>query len=209
VPGLDRAAYMKDRWGGLQGLLNRREQRFVARALAAIGPVPRILDLPSGRGRFTARLRAAATAELVCADLDPQRLQALADAEGPAGTPLVLRPVDLLDRLPFADDEFDLVFNFRFLHHVSDEGVRAHVASELARVSRRHLIVSYYGGSPIHGMQRHLWLAASGRRSNVGLISGRRTRDLFAALGCRVVEDRSMLPVLHAHRVMHLEKASG
>jgi SAM-dependent methyltransferase len=206
----DRAAYLRRRFGGLQAILNRREREFVAELLARIDPPPRrILDIPSGRGRFTPLLRSAASERLVCCDIDPRRIQALSDAEGEEGAPITLRIADLFERLPFGDGEFDLVFNFRFLHHVRDLARLAHVASELVRVSQRHLIVSYYGLSLVHGVQRRLWRAVPGHRSNVELASRRRMHALFAGQGCRLVVDRAMLPVLHAHHVMYLHKSEA
>ncbi|MBL7007768.1 MAG: class I SAM-dependent methyltransferase, partial [Planctomycetes bacterium] len=46
--------------------------------------------------------------------------------------------------LPFAADSFDLVFCFRLLHHFAQPAERQAVLAELARVSRRWALVSYF-----------------------------------------------------------------
>ena len=154
----DRATYLKKRYRRSQSILNRREQRFVDAMLAQVdGPLEQIIDLPCGHGRFTPQLRRAASQRLVCADLRLEHINALVEAEDSSGTPIETAQVDLYQGLPFADNEFNLVFNFRFFHHIRDDRHRHHVIAELSRISGRYLIVSYYANSPVHALQKRLW----------------------------------------------------
>ena len=207
----DRSTYMRERYGGSQAVVNLREQRRVrvlvehSRATHPAGRLARILDLPSGVGRFTPRLRES-TSQLVCSDRDGGRLLALRAAEEPAVAPSIVQS-DLTAPLPFADGSFDLVFNFRFFHHVRDAALREHVARELVRVSARDLIVSYYHRARVHQLHTRLW-----RRPGHSLDLAHAPRAeflaLFERLGCEVISDAAVIPVIHANRVALLRRRS-
>jgi SAM-dependent methyltransferase len=200
---LDRETYMKRRYRRVQALVNRREQGLVRDLLARIDPKPAaILDIPCGHGRFTAQFRQAALERVVCSDLWQRHLDALAAAEPPEGTPIVLRQADLLGRLPFDDREFDLVFDFRLFQHLQESGQRRHVAAELARVARRHLIVSYYRTPSLHAVQQALRRVVRRRMYRVQFQKGDEFRALFTDLGCRVRGEWPVLPMVHAQRVL-------
>ncbi len=203
---LDRKTYLERRYRRVQSLVNRREQGLVAGMLARIEPRPRqILDIPCGHGRFTPLLRSAAAEQLVCSDLWQRHLDALAAAESAEGTPIVLRQADLLGRLPFDDGAFDLVFDFRFFQHMAEDDKRRHAVGELVRVSRRHLIVSYYRTPSLHTVQQSVRRTLRGRKYRVTFQSGAAFRALFTDLGCRVLQESAVLPLLHAQSVLFLE----
>lgn len=207
MPDHSRASYLERRYRGSQSLLNSREHAFVTGMLARLQPAPRqVLDIPCGPGRFTPLLRAAATERLVCADISRDRLQHLLDAEPETGTPLETLEVDLYQPLDLADAAFDLVFNFRFFHHVSDDALRQHVISELVRVSRQYLIVSYYDHASLHAFQKRVWKRRGHARS-VPMVPRKTFLGWFESRDCRVLEDRGVLPGIHAHRVALLERA--
>lgn len=201
----DRHSYLRRRYGGSQSVMDRRERRFVDAMLERIGRQQRVLDLPCGHGRFTPRLRQAAIESLTCGDHNRKNLDALLAAEPAEGT--LLRPllVDLFGTLPFADGEFDLVFNFRFFHHIFDDARRGHVIRELSRVCRRYLLVSYYDDVFIHRTQKKLWRRRGHRRS-LPMVPRARIHAEFAEAGCRVLDDRPVMPLLHAHRIALFER---
>jgi len=197
----DRATYLKKRYRRSQSILNRREQRFVDAMLAQVdGPLEQIIDLPCGHGRFTPQLRRAASQRLVCADLRLEHINALVGAEDVVGTPIETSQVDLYQRLPFADKEFNLVFNFRFFHHIRDDAHRQHVIAELSRISGRYLIVSYYANSAVHALQKKLW-RRTGHTRDLPMISTSEFHRCFRQHGCEIVEDRAVLPGIHAHHI--------
>ena len=119
----DQASYLRRRYRGSQAIIDRRERRIVGQFLKRLGPqIGRVLDAPSGVGRFTAQLREFASERLVCGDLWDETLQALRRAEQRHdGVAIETTKVDLYRVLPFAQGEFDLVFNFRFFHHFRSE----------------------------------------------------------------------------------------
>ncbi len=116
-----------------------RKWRAIQRALA--GRLPsgaEVLDLPSGRGRFTARVLGDGY-RLTSADLSLPMLGAARETAGDApGFHGAVR-CDAA-RLPFADGSFDLVMSIRFLFHVP-RALRAGILREFARVSRRFVVV--------------------------------------------------------------------
>jgi len=202
----DRATYLKERYGKSQSMMNRREQRFVAEMLSMTHqPLAEILDIPCGHGRFTPQLRAAATERLVCGDLRPKHIQALVAAEPDHGTRIETVQTDLFERLPFKDGEFDLVFNFRFLHHVRRDNQRSHLIKELARVSRRYLIVSYYQNAALHAFQKRIW-RRPGHSHDLPMVDRAAFLRCIVAHGYQVLDDRGVLPGIHAHRVGLFER---
>jgi len=203
----DRATYLKKRYRRSQSILNRREQRFVDAMLAQVdAPLEQIIDLPCGHGRFTPQLRRAASQRLVCADLRLEHINALVEAEDAGGTPIETAQVDLYRELPFADKEFNLVFNFRFFHHIRDDRHRRHVISELSRISGRYLIVSYYANSTVHALQKRLW-RRSGHTRDLPMISTSELHGFFRQHGCEIIEDRAVLPGIHAHHITLMRRA--
>jgi SAM-dependent methyltransferase len=88
----------------------------------------RILDVGCGNGVFTGRL-ARDGGEVIGLDFSPHLL---AESDH--------RPLTCGDvaALPFADGTFDVVFEANVLHHVGD---RLAVVREMARVSRRYLVL--------------------------------------------------------------------
>ncbi len=197
----DRAAYLKKRYRRSQSILNRREQKFVDAMLTQVeAPLEQIIDLPCGHGRFTPQLRRAASQRLVCADLRLEHINALVEAEDAAGTPIETAQVDLYQGLPFPDKEFDLVFNFRFFHHIRDDRHRQNVIAELSRISGQYLIVSYYANSAVHALQKRLW-RRSGHTRDLPMISTSELHRWFRQHGCEIIEDRAVLPGIHAHHI--------
>ncbi len=201
-----RETYVGTRYGRSQMFINWREQRIVAGLLKmAERSLPRILDIPSGHGRFTPQLRNLASDELVCCDISLKRLKALFDAEPTEGTPIEIREVDLFKTIPFETDEFDLVFNFRFFQHVDDQNISDQLIEELARVTRRYVIVSFYESAPLHSWQKRTWRRA-GHKTTMPMPSCEQFIGKFENQGCRVIAHKAALPGIHAQRIVLFEK---
>jgi len=127
--------------GLLRRLSNRRELALVARALSRAGGGD-VLDCPCGAGRLLPVLARGAR-RLTAADFsatmveqarhavrDDPRLSAVRFGLGSAG------------RLPFADGSFDVAVCHRLVHHLP-AAERAAVLSELARVARHAVVLSF------------------------------------------------------------------
>lgn len=117
---------------------NWRELALVEKALSRAGAAERLLDCPCGAGRLWPVLLRHAK-RLFAADFSGEMLRQGRAILGGAGVPLAAATVG---RLPFADRAFDVAVCHRLLHHLSAEE-RERALSELARVARRAVVVSF------------------------------------------------------------------
>jgi ubiquinone/menaquinone biosynthesis C-methylase UbiE len=95
-----------------------------AKVRKALGREPghygRSLEIGSGTGYFTLNLlRAGLIAEATCSDISPGMLETLATNAERLGLTVRTESADA-ERLPFADESFDLVLGHAVLHHIPD-----------------------------------------------------------------------------------------
>jgi ubiquinone/menaquinone biosynthesis C-methylase UbiE len=84
------------------------------------GHYPRTLEIGSGTGYFTLNLlRAGLIEQATCSDISPGMLETLQANAARLGLDVHTEPADA-ERLPFADNSFDLVFGHAILHHIPD-----------------------------------------------------------------------------------------
>jgi 2-polyprenyl-3-methyl-5-hydroxy-6-metoxy-1,4-benzoquinol methylase len=96
-----------------------------------------VLDVGCGEGVLTHQwAQALGERRIVGIDLEDPKLQA--EWETRRRPNLEYRTM-LAEHMPFADDEFDMACAIEVLEHVPDP---AHTVAEMARVARRHLLVS-------------------------------------------------------------------
>jgi len=151
------ADYDRTRFGGFfEGLNQRIWRRALARLLAAAAPRGLVLDLPCGTGRLAPIFRRLGV-EAVGADLSEAMLK-VARSKGSA-----LLLAGEAERLPLRDGAVDGVVSLRFLSHPPEEA-RARILREMARVSRRFVIVDLRYRNPVRGALRALRSALSFRR---------------------------------------------
>ena len=110
------------------------------------GPV---LMAPCGHGWFFDQFRADGI-KVVGVDIEAEKVEFARMAVSP---PMDVHQANIL-ALPFADDQFDFVINNRFLPHF-EEGFRLRAMKELARVTRRYLLV-HYDTASAHQLVRRL-----------------------------------------------------
>ena len=128
------------RWGSRQRQRrNLIKWRRIVAALEEAGDITTVLDVPCGTGRFTGPL-AARGLSVTGADISTEMM---AVARGNDSAPAAVGYVQAdAERMPFADNSFDCVLSIRFLFHV-DVVTRARILAEMARVSRRWLVLDY------------------------------------------------------------------
>ena len=97
---------------------------------------PEVLDAPCGTGRIS---KLFPDRRVTAVDISADMLKYAAEYEHVTGQ------VADVEKLPFADASFDLVLSIRFLHHLPEDETVGRCFAELARVSRRYLLVSYFG----------------------------------------------------------------
>jgi ubiquinone/menaquinone biosynthesis C-methylase UbiE len=159
--GNDPQDYQQQRYRSLdQAWVNWREQRLLAQLLTqcqlAKGTV---LDVPCGYSRL-APLYARLGITALGADVSYDMAHLAAANHARHGWQRWLC-ADVL-ALPFIDSVFDGVLCIRLLHHRYSDAERQRILGELARVSRRFVIISFYRSTLLHAMARH-WRGARGR----------------------------------------------
>jgi len=108
-----------------------------------------VLLAPCGYGWFFEWFKRDGV-QIVGVDIEPAKVQdALAKQTGAK-----VIQANILN-LPFKDNEFDFVISNRFLLHFNDD-FRAKAIKELARVTRRHLLVHYDYATSIRAFMRKL-----------------------------------------------------
>lgn len=119
----DVAAHHYDsKWGIDFGEIGR--EQVLVKVDKAVGHRPdgwrRSLEIGAGTGYFTLNLlRAGMIAEATCSDISPGMLTALRANAERLGLEVRTKQVDA-ERLPFADESFDLVLGHAVLHHIPD-----------------------------------------------------------------------------------------
>lgn len=160
-------------------------QRFAEQRLALLGTwidwsgVRRALDVGCGDGFSTEYMRRRIP-RIFATDRSPFML-----ARHPLRADGRLAASDARS-LPYATGSFDLVYGWEMLHHISDPGA---VVAEMARVSRRHvLVVEPNRNNPAQFVfalvdREHRWVLRYSRRYLEGLCAGAGLRIVRSATG--------------------------
>jgi ubiquinone/menaquinone biosynthesis C-methylase UbiE len=116
------AGHYDSKWGIDFGELGLSQ--VTAKLRKALGHEPghyaRSLEIGAGTGYFTLNLlRAGLIGQATCSDISPGMLETLADNARRLELEVRTEPADA-ERLPFADESFDLVLGHAVLHHIPD-----------------------------------------------------------------------------------------
>ncbi len=116
------AGHYDAKWGIDFGDLGLAQ--VTAKVRKALGQAPthyaRSLEIGAGTGYFTLNLlRAGLIGQATCSDISPGMLDALQANARRLGLTVHTEPANA-ERLPFADDSFDLVLGHAVLHHIPD-----------------------------------------------------------------------------------------
>jgi ubiquinone/menaquinone biosynthesis C-methylase UbiE len=195
--------YQQQRYRSLdQAWVNWREQRLLAHLLTQCQLAKgTLLDVPCGYSRFTpvyARLEITA----IGADGSYDMVHLAAnhvrhDQKGWLCANVMA--------LPFIDNVFDGVLCIRLLHHRYSDAERQRILSELARVSRRFVIISFYRSTLLHTMARY-WRGSRGR---LAIMTLPHLRKLTQASGLQIQQVYALLRFCHAQTFVVLTKTSS
>jgi SAM-dependent methyltransferase len=116
------AGHYDAKWGIDFGDLGMAQ--VTAKVRKALGQAPahyaRSLEIGAGTGYFTLNLlRAGLIGQATCSDISPGMLDALQTNARRLGLTVHTEPANA-ERLPFADNSFDLVLGHAVLHHIPD-----------------------------------------------------------------------------------------
>jgi ubiquinone/menaquinone biosynthesis C-methylase UbiE len=128
-----------DKYGSTNPVVRRLMggfERTLAELFERAAPAS-VLDVGCGEGVLTHRwAQALGERRIVGIDLDDAKLKAEWETRARPNLEYLTMPAE---QLPFADGEFDLASAIEVLEHVPDP---AHTVAEMARVAKRHLLVS-------------------------------------------------------------------
>ena len=171
------------------------EMRLVDRAFKLIPKSHRVLDLPCGGGRVTVHL-AKQGYDLSSADLSEAMLEIARENVTKNGLKCPVERQDI-EKLTYPDDAFDTVVSFRLFHHFPNPEIRQRAVTELCRVARHFVVLSYFSPASLTSVKRGLRAAMGGRKSDKHPTSLSEVRGYFARAGFRLVKDFAQLPIIH------------
>lgn len=196
------SGYDAERFRGARGaFVDGLERRLLDRTMEGLQPGSRVLDLPVGTGRM-ARYLESQGYEVVGSDISLAMMQVAGELSG--GQAALVRGDG--ERLPFADNSFDVAVCFRLLVHLPQEA-RLNVLREMARVAKRRVVAVYQP----HRMA--LWWLFYGlllrRQLPRYFVPPAKLPAEFSSAGLTIIRSHTLLRGLFMERAFVLEPAGG
>jgi ubiquinone/menaquinone biosynthesis C-methylase UbiE len=144
---------------------NEPEMALLEPALRLFVPGSKVLDAPCGAGRVSVRLCELGM-RVTALDIAPAMIERTREKLRGFGAENRVTSGDL-EHLDFPDGAFEGAVCFRFFHHLPTPQLRQQVISELCRVSRRYVVMSFYHPVSLHNLKRYVqsrWLGRPQRR---------------------------------------------
>jgi ubiquinone/menaquinone biosynthesis C-methylase UbiE len=184
---------------------HRAELRLVDRAFTLIPKNHRVLDVPCGGGRVTLHL-ARKGYSMTCADLSDGMLKIARENVARHGFQCAVEKQDI-ERLSYGDQAFDSVISFRLFHHFPNSEIRQRAVTELCRVARQYVALSYFSPASVTSVKRKIRAALGGRRSDKHTTPLGEVQEYFGVAGFRLVKDFAQLPLVHTLHLAVFERA--
>ncbi|MFT4539777.1 MAG: SAM-dependent methyltransferase [Planctomycetota bacterium] len=127
-----------------------RMARALMRRFPLDQPAARILDVPSGTGRLHEVASGLA-----------ERVVGIDNSTAMLARGYGARICASAWRLPFRDNSFEVVLCCRLLHHLPDDASRSSLLTELARVAKHRILLSFWDATSLHALRRRLGLRRS------------------------------------------------
>jgi ubiquinone/menaquinone biosynthesis C-methylase UbiE len=197
-------------------LNDRREQALLRRCLKLVDPVDSIIDVGCGPGRFWPSL-IDSSAELAALDVSHAMLRFARERYPAAIAGRFELAAGSVTALPFSDDAFDCVVSMRLLHHFGESRIRRGALGELARISRRFVIVSLWTDGNFKAwrrtkleQRRREQAARAGRTrsyENRHVVSRQELLEDFTTVGLHPISHYDLIPGYSQWRFYVLEHA--
>lgn len=198
--------YDHERFSSVVGrMFDRIEKRALASLLRRVTdeiPDPSVLDIPCGTGRITEFLLQRGLT-VVGGDISHEMMAVAKEKCSPFSPRVSWRRLDL-ERLEVDDNSTDLVTCIRLFHHLESDA-RGSILRELARVTRRFVLVNVSFSSPWYRMRRRIKRALG---QGVSTTSSTRAEILqeVSRAGLQVEARRFVWPLLSEDLVLLLRK---
>ncbi len=114
--------------------------------------------------------------------------------------------INMLAGLPFIDSSLEVVLCLRFFHHLHLAKERVAVLTEIARVTRRWAIVSFYRKQALHEFQRKLRRYVRRSSTQISMVSLTTFKEEAAAAGFSLKKIVALCRGLHGQHFALLEK---
>lgn len=180
------------------------EMKLVSKAFSLIPKHHRVLDLPCGGGRVTVHLGLQGYA-MSSADLSDAMLQITRENLTANGLKGSVEKQDI-ERLTYADQHFDSLISFRLFHHFPSVEIRQRVVTELCRVTKQFVAISYFSPLSPTYLKRRFRSAIGRPRGDKHHTSLAEVKRYFAKAGFRLVKDFARTPLLHTLHVAVFER---
>ena len=185
---------------------HQREGAALEKVLDHIKPGSTVLDLPCGTGRLYPQL-SRRDFVISCADSSGHMTDIA--RENIADPNVSFNVCDVLDT-GFADNSFDAVICNRLFHHFFESEIRIKALTELGRITRDVLIVSYYGDRCLDAWTFRLknFLRRRSPTDRVPIPPATFAAEAVAA-GLRIVEEVQARPYVSMHTYAVLRHVAG
>ena len=180
------------------------EMALLDRAFAFVPKDQRVLDLPCGGGRVSMHL-ARQGYQMSCADYSDAMLQITRASLAESGLDCPVERQDI-ERLSYADAQFDTIVCFRLFHHFPTPTIRQKAVAELCRVAGSQVMISYSSPYSPSSLARRLRLLFGGRKSQKFTTSLAEVEACFRTHGFRLVKDFARSPLLHTLHLALFER---
>lgn len=182
------------------------EMRMLDRAFAVVPKTHRVLDLPCGGGRVTVHLGKQGY-NMSSADLSEAMLAITKENVAANGLKGTVEQQDI-EKLTYKDSAFDTIISFRLFHHFPNAEIRQRAVTELCRIAKHFVVISYFSPASVTSVKRKLRVAMGGRKSDKHPTSLREVKGYFAKAGFRFVKDFAQMPLVHTMHVAVFQRGA-
>jgi len=180
------------------------EMKLVDRACSLIPKTHRVLDVPCGGGRVTVHLGLQGY-KMASADLSDAMLAITRENVAKNGLKGTVEKQDI-EKLTYADQHFDSLISFRLFHHFPTPEIRQRAVSELCRITKHYVALSYFSSASVTLLKRSLRAALGKGKSDKHHTPLSEVKSYFAKAGFRLVKDFARTPLIHTLHVAVFER---
>lgn len=182
------------------------EMALIDRVFRHVPRNHRVLDVPCGAGRVAVHL-ARMGYRVTAADYSPAMVEIARRTlhENSLDCPVEQQDVEALT---FADGQFDTIICFRLFHHFPDAEIRQKTVSELCRVARTHVALSYFSPYAWSSMRTRLRIASGGRGSEKFATPLSEVEQYFRRWGFVLLRDFARRRFLHTLHVALFQRGN-
>jgi len=183
---------------------HRSEMNLLDRAFGLVPKNHRVLDVPCGGGRVSIHLAHQGYAG-EAADFSEAMVGIATKNLANAGVRCAVGRQDI-EAMTYPDNHMDAIVCFRLFHHFPDAATRQRCISELCRVAKHTVVISYFSPLSATSLRRTLVAAAGGKRSPKHSTSLHEIEGYFEINGFRLVRNFARMPFIHTLHVAVFER---